>query len=306
MSPPRALLQGRSRECRRLDALLEEVRGGASSVLVLRGEAGIGKTALVDYVAAEAKSGCRVLRAGGVQSEMELAFAGLHPLCAPLLDGLDRLPVPQREALRVAFGLQQGGPPERFLVALAVLGLLADAADAQPLVCLVDDAQWLDQASALALAFVARRLLAEPIGMVFAVREPVGDDAFAGLPELPVDGLSDTDARSLLARVVPGRMDERVRDRIVAETRGNPLALLELPKRRTPADLAGGFGLPDARALSGRIEQSFLDVTQSFPRETQLLLLTAAADPIGDTGLLRRAAGALGIAEDAADPAEAA
>ncbi|WP_037501148.1 ATP-binding protein [Solirubrobacter soli] len=299
------MLPGRSRESERLDALLERVRTGTSGVLVLRGEAGIGKSALLSYVADRA-SGYRLLRAAGVQAEMELAFAGLHHICAPLLDGFDRLPAPQGDALRVAFGLQEGGQPSRFLVALAVLGVLAEAAEAQPLVCLVDDAQWLDQASAQALAFVARRLLAEPIAMVFAVREPVDADALAGLPELRVEGLSDSDARSLLASVVPGRLDERVRDRILAESRGNPLALTELPRRLTPAALAGGFGLPDARPLAGRIEQSFLELVQSLPHETQLLLLTAAADPVGDANLVWRAAGELGIGGDAGGPAESA
>jgi DNA-binding CsgD family transcriptional regulator len=305
MTPSHTPLPGRGGECERLDGLLERVRTGTSGVLVLRGEAGIGKTALLEYLTDRA-AGYRLARAAGVQAEMELAFAGLHHICAPLLDGLDRLPAPQRDALRVAFGLQEGDQPSRFLVALAVLGLLAEAAEAQPLVCLVDDAQWLDRASAQALAFVARRLLAEPIAMVFAVREPVDADALAGLPELRVEGLADQDARSLLASVVPGILDERVRDRILAETRGNPLALTELPRRLTPAALAGGFGLPDARPLAGRIEQSYLELVQSLPADTQLLLLTAAADPVGDASLLWRAAGALGIATDAGGPAESA
>ena len=254
-------LRGRGDERERLDGLLQSVRTSTSAVLVLRGEAGIGKTALLEYVAQEA-SACRLARAAGVQSEMELAFAGLHQLCAPLLDGLDRLPVPQREALQTAFGVQEGGPPDRFLVALAVLSLLAETAEARPLVCLIDDAQWLDRASAQVLAFVARRLLAEPIAMVFAVREPAETDALAGLPELPVGGLTDEDARSLLASVAPGRLDEQVRERIIVETRGNPLALLELPRRsdlrrtrgrvraagRAPAGQPDRAELPRARA----------------------------------------------------------
>jgi DNA-binding CsgD family transcriptional regulator len=305
MSHSHPPLRGRSEECGRLDRLLRSARTGTSAVLVLRGEAGIGKSALLGYVAGQA-SGCRVARAAGVHAEMELAFAGLHHLCAPLLEGLERLPGPQRDALRAAFGLLEAGPPDRFLVALAVLGLLAEAAEAQPLVCVIDDAQWLDRASAQALAFVARRLLAEPIAMVFAVREPTETDVLAGLPDLRVDGLADADARSLLESAVPGRMDERVRDRILAESRGNPLALLELPQRVRPTDLAGGFGLLDARPLSGRIEHSFLELVRSLPRDTQLLVLTAAADPVGDTSLLWRAAGELGIDSDAAGPAEAA
>ena len=226
---------------------------------------------------------------------MELAFAGLHQLCAPILDGLDRLPAPQQDALRVAFGVQDG-VPNRFLVALAVLNLLADAAEsAEPLVCLVDDAQWLDRASAQALAFVARRLLAERIAMVFAVRDPHDVNELTGLPELVVGGLSDDDARWLLASALPGRLDEHVRDRIVAETRGNPLALLELPHGLSQADVAGGFGLPDARPLAGRVEEAFMQRVRALVRETQLLLLIAAAEPVGDVGLWWRAAAQLGI-----------
>ena len=284
------MLQGRRRECEVLDRLLQRIRVGESSALVLRGEAGIGKTALLEYVAEQA-SGCRLARAAGVQSEMELAFAGLHHLGAPLLDGLDALPEPQRKALEVAFGLREGAPPDRFLVALAVLGLLAEAAETRPLVCLIDDAQWLDRSTALVLAFVARRLLAERVAVVFAVREPADADAFSDLPELHVAGLADDDARSVLATAVLGRLDERVRDRIVVETRGNPLALLELPRGLTPAELAGGFGLPDARPLTSRIEHTFLQRAQVLPHDTQLVLLMAAAEPAGDMGLLWRAAG---------------
>ena len=206
----------------------------------------------------------------------------------------------------MAFGLQEGSAPDRFLVALAVLSLLAEAAETRPLVCLVEDAQWLDRASAQVLAFVARRLLAERIAMVFAVREPAAADELAGLPELRVEGLAAADARSLLESVVPGRVDARVRDRILAETRGNPLALLELPRGLTPAELAGGFGLPDARPLANRIEQTFLQRVQTLPRDTQRLLLTAAAEPLGDSSLLWRAAEQLGIGGDAGRPAEAA
>ena len=195
---------------------------------------------------------------------MELAFAGLHQLCAPMLDGLEALPSPQRNALRVAFGIEDGDAPDRFLVGLAVLSLLASAAEVEPLVCLVDDVQWLDRASAQTLAFVARRLLAERIAMVFAVREPADVNELTGLPELVVDGLAESDARSLLASAIPGRLDERVRDQIVAETRGNPLALLELPRGLTPAELAGGFGLPDARPLASRVEETFVQRVRRF------------------------------------------
>jgi DNA-binding CsgD family transcriptional regulator len=237
---------------------------------------------------------------------MELPFAGLHHLCAPLLAGLEALPAPQRQALEVAFGLRDGAPPDRFLVALAALSLLAEAAETRPLVCVIDDAQWLDQASALVLAFVARRLLAEQVAVVFAVREPLSADALSGLPELRVEGLADADARALLASAVHGRLDERVRDRIIAESRGNPLALRELPRGLAPAALAGGFGLPDARPLANRIERTFLERAQALPPDTQLLLLVAAAEPVGDLGLLWRAAERLGIASEAARPAEAA
>src|SRR3954452_9005727 len=213
------MLQDRRNERGVLDGLLERVRGGQSSVLVLRGEAGVGKTALLEYLAEQA-SGGRIVRIAGVESEMELAFAGLYQLCGPMLGWLDGLPGPQRDALHVAFGLQEGNDPNRFLAALAVLGLLAAAAETEPLVCLIDDAQWLDGASVQALAFVARRLLAERIALVFAVRAPSGVDELAGLPELVVAGLADDDARRLLASAIPGRLDEHVRDQIVAETRG--------------------------------------------------------------------------------------
>jgi DNA-binding CsgD family transcriptional regulator len=301
---PRGLL-GRRSECGTLDHLVRSVRSGQSRVLVLRGEAGIGKTALLEYTA-ERAAGCRIARVAGVESEMELPFAGLHQLCAPMLDGLEALPGPQQDALRVAFGLQEGATPDHFFVALAVLGLLAEAAEAHPLVCLVDDAQWLDRGSALALAFVARRLLAERIAMVFAVREPAHGDQLAGLPELTVEGLADGDARALLASALPGVLDERIRDRIVGETRGNPLALMELPRGLTPAELAGGFGLPDRAPLSGRIERSFRRRFESLPPDSRHLLLIAAAEPIGDVTLLWRAAERVGIAPEAAAPAEAA
>jgi DNA-binding CsgD family transcriptional regulator len=235
---------------------------------------------------------------------MELAFAGLHQLCAPMLDGLDALPDPQRDALRVAFGLQGGAAPERFLVALATLSLLAGAAEARPLVCLVDDVQWLDQASAQTLAFVARRLLAERIAMVFGVREPTDRSELSGLAELVIGGLADDEARSLLAAAMPGPMDEHVRDQIVAETGGNPLALLELPRGLTPAELAGGFGLPDARPLASRVEETFMQRVRTLPLETQRLLVLAAAEPVGDVSLLWRAAESLGIQGDAGKPAE--
>jgi DNA-binding CsgD family transcriptional regulator len=293
-------LMGRRAECEALDRLLDEVRAGQSRVLVLRGEPGVGKTALLEYLVEQA-SGCHVARAAGVQSEMELAFAALHQVCAPMLDRLNRLPVPLCDALRSAFGISPRRPPDRFLVALAVLSLLSDVAEEQPLICLVDDEQWLDRASAQALGFVARRLGAEQVGLVFAAR--ASSDDVAGLPELVVEGLPEGDARLLLDSVVTGPLDERVRDQIVAETRGNPLALLELPRGLTPAELAGGFGLPGGGSLSGRIEESFRRRLEALPAEARLLSLVAAAEPVGEPVLVWRAAERLGIGAQAATPA---
>src|SRR5215211_9450416 len=287
-----------------LERLVAGVRAGQSRVLVLRGEAGVGKTALLGHLSAAAE-GCRIARAEGVESEMELPFAGLHALCAPMLDRLGRLPSPQRDALSTAFGLSAGPPPDRFLVGLAVLSLLADVAEERPLVCMVEDAQWLDRVSAQTLAFVARRLFAERVGLVFALRESGDEHVLEGLPELAIEGLAADDARRLLDATIPGLLDERVKARILGEAGGNPLALLELPRGLTPAELAGGFGLP-ARPLTGRIEQSFLQRVQTLPRDTQLLLLTAAAEPVGDLSLLWRAAERLGIGGQAGRPAEAA
>jgi AAA ATPase domain len=240
-----------------LDRMLSNVRGGQSAVLVVRGEAGVGKTALLDHCAGEA-SAFRVARIAGVEAEMELSFAALHQLCETMLAGLDALPEPQRDALGIALGLSSGEPRARFLVALAVLSLLSAAAEERPLLCVVDDAQWLDGASGQILGFVARRLLAESVALVFAVREPGTTPELEGLPELPLEGLGDEDARALLATAVPGRLDQRVRDRIIAETRGNPLALLELPRGKSAPQLAGGFGVPAAADLPGRIEQHYI------------------------------------------------
>jgi len=298
-------LLGRRAERAALDRLLERARGGHSAVLVVCGEPGIGKTALLDYAAGQA-SGFRVVRAWGVESEMELPYAGLHQLCLPLLDRLEKLPGPQRDALQVAFGLREGRPPERFLVGLAILSLLSGSAEDQPLACLVDDAQWLDHSSVQALAFAARRLLAEPVALIFAVREPSGERELAGLPELTVAGLGDADARALLASAVHGRLDPQVLDRIVAETGGNPLGLLQLPRGLSPAELAGGFWLPSTRPLASRIEHSFYRQFQALPRETQRLLITAAAEPTGDVSLLWRAAELQALEADAAVPAETA
>jgi DNA-binding CsgD family transcriptional regulator len=298
-------LLGRRSECRTLDRLIASVQAGESRVLVVRGEAGIGKTALLGYLK-ERASGCRIARAAGVESEMELAFAGLHQLCAPVLGHLERLPGPQRDALRVAFGLQEGGAPDQFLVALAALSLLAEVAEERPLVCLIDDAQWLDQASTLTLTFVARRLLAERIAMVFAVRASGEPGALDNLPALVVEALGEADARLLLTSGIPGLVDDRVCDRIVAETRGNPLALMELPRGLTSTALAGGFGLPDTMPLASRVEAGFMRRVEPLPVETRRLLLAAAIEPVGDVMLLRRAADRLGIGPDAAGAAEAA
>lgn len=302
-SAPRLLDRMREREV--LGQLVSGVRSGQSQTLVLRGEAGTGKTALLRHVP-EVAEGCRIVWATGVESEMELPFAGLHSLCTPMLDHLEQLPQPQREALGTAFGLHAGPAPDRFLVGLAVLTLLAESAEEQPVVCIVDDAQWLDRVSSDTLAFVARRLLAERVGFVFSVRDSGVDTALDGLPELVVEGLPADDARVLLDAMVPGPLDEDVKARILDEARGNPLALLELPRGLTPAELAGGFGLPDARPLTTRIEQSFLLRIEALPRDTQRLLLVAAAEPLGDVSLLWRAAGLLGIETNSARPAEAA
>jgi DNA-binding CsgD family transcriptional regulator len=293
-------LRDRRNECAVLDGLLDDARARQSGVLVLRGDAGIGKTALLEH-AIGSSSDMRVLRAVGVEAEMELPFAALHQLCLPLLDRLDGLPGPQRDALATTFGLSAGVAPDRFFVGLAVLGLLSDAAELRPLLCVIDDAQWLDGASAQALAFVARRMLAEPVAMLFGAREL--SDLLAGLPELVLEGLEDADARALLASVIPGRLDERVADELLAETRGNPLALLELPQGLTAAQLAGGFALPGVLSLSGRIEESFLMRLEALPAETQRLLLVAAAEPTGDPALLWRAAERLEITSAALDPA---
>ncbi|MFJ3671137.1 AAA family ATPase [Streptomyces sp. NPDC090106] len=298
-------LRGRRREREALDALAAEVEAGRSAVLVLRGDAGIGKSALLHHLEARV-AGHRVARGAGVESEMELPFAGLHQLCAPFLGRLDRLPPPQREALATAFGMSDGPPPDRFLVGLAVLGLLTDVAAEQPLFCLVDDTQWLDRVSAQTLAFVARRMLAEPLALVFASREQRGRDDLAGLPELTVGGLDDTDARALLNASADGPTDRRVRDRVLAEAGGNPLALLELPHDRPDLGTGGAphRGVPGP--VSGRIERSYLARVHALPAATQRLLLIAAAEPIGDVALLRRAAERLDVGPSALDPAVAA
>ncbi|HYB30906.1 MAG TPA: AAA family ATPase [Solirubrobacteraceae bacterium] len=294
-----AALLGRAQECAALDDLVAAIRRGESRSLVLRGEAGIGKTALLEYLV-ESGSDLNVVRAAGVESEMELAYASLHQLCAPLLGQLKQLPAPQVAALRVVFGLSDGAPPDRFLVGLGVLSLLSEVAGERPLVCVVDDAQWLDLASALTLAFVARRLLAEPVGIVFATRE--SGQELRHLPELEVQGLRDRDARGLLRSAATLKLDSQVRDQIIVETQGNPLALLELPRGLTATQLAGGFGLVGAQTLSGRIEESFVRRLESLSDDARRLLVLAAAEPLGDPLLLLRAAERFGITVSAVYP----
>jgi hypothetical protein len=302
---PGCRLHGRRGECEMLDRLVADVRAGQSRVLVLCGEPGAGKTALLDDLVQRA-AGCRIARVTGVEPEMEMAFAGLHQLCAPFLDRLGHLPDPQRDALRTAFNIQGGNVPDRCTVGMATLSLLSDLAGERPLVCVVDDAQWLDQASAQALAFVARHLAVGPAAVIFAVRPPAGAHDLAGLPELQLGGLADADARRVLDSVLIGPLDERVRDQIVAEARGNPQALLELPRGLTPGELAGGFGLPGVMPVPRRIEEGYRRQLAALPAATQLLLLVAAAEPAGDPMLVWRAAGRLGVQDGAAEPAVAA
>ncbi|MER7243313.1 AAA family ATPase [Kribbella sp. NPDC000426] len=292
-------LVGRRDECQVLDGLVTGSRAGRSAALVLRGEAGIGKSELLSYLA-EAATGCRIVRAAGIQSEMELSYAGLHQMCAPLLTGLDRLPEPQRDALGVAFGLRAGTPPDAFLVGLAALSLLAQVGADQPLVCLVDDAQWLDKASALTLAFVGRRLLAESVVLVFAVREPTAHETLSGLPELRVGALRERDSRTLLDSAVTAPLDEQIRTRILAEAHGNPLALIELPRRWGAAEFAGGFAPIRAGQVSSGLEREFGRRIETLPAQSRSLMLIASAEPLGDVELLRRAAERLGVDVDLA------
>src|SRR5258706_9711628 len=281
-------LLGRERERAVLERLLDTARDGHGSVLVVHGDPGVGKPALLEY-AVEVGEDFRVVRAAGVEGEMELDYAALQQLCSPILEFIEHLPDPQRDALGVAFGLSAGQAPSPFLVGLAVLGLLSEAAERQPLLCVVDDAQWLDGASARAFAFVARRLQAERIALAFAARD-VGT-GLADFPELRVEPPGRRDARALLESVLVARLDESVLERIIAETGGNPLALLELPRGLTPAQLAGGFGLPAPLPSSTGIEQSYTRQLARLPRDARRLLLLAAAEPVGDAALLWRAAG---------------
>ena len=291
-------LLGRRKECLVLDRLVAALRAGQSQALVLRGEAGAGKTALLEYLLGRA-GGCQIARMAGTESEMGLAFAGLHQLCAPLFSRLERLPGPQRDALGVAFGLRDGKGPDRFLAGLAALSLLSEAARERPLICVVDDAQWLDEASARALAFVARRIPAGPVAMLLAVRQGGREHELAGLPELLVAGLADGDARTLLESSVTGRLDDRVRDRIAAEARGVPGLLVELASRMSPEHQAGGFGLPGAAPPGDPAEESFRERLAPLPEATRRLLLVVAAEPTMDPVLLWRAARGLGLRGEA-------
>jgi hypothetical protein len=291
-----------------VEQLLAAARAGRSGVLVVRGEAGIGKTALLEHVRDTAvSSGFRVEHSVGVESETQFAFSGVHQLCAQQLDHAGALPDPQQRALGVAFGLRGGTPPDRFLVGLAVLNLLAEVAEETPLLCLVDDAQWLDQASAEVLAFVARRLVAERVALVFALRDPARATCD------PSQTCPDSAARARRRRCTgaAGRRCPRTPRRAGTRPdhrrgRGNPLALLELPRGAPPARLAGGFELPDAMSVPLRVEEHFRRRSGTLPDATQQLLLVAAAEPTGDAALLWRAAAQLGVAREAAEPAEAA
>jgi len=307
-APGTPAFRGRARERQAVDGLLNRVRGGASAVLVIRGEAGIGKTALMRHCARQA-AGCRLVQVDGVESEMKLPFAALHQFCRPMLSGLAALPEPQQRAVQVAFGLAAGPAPDRFVVGLAVLSLLAAFAVARPLVCLIDDAQWLDEASSQVIGFVGRRLLAEPVGLLFAVREAADERLFPGLPTLTIEGLTDEDARALLTAAVPGHLDQRVSARIIAETGGNPLGLLELAREMTEAELAGGFAGPRQPSLSNHLQSQLQDLylrrIRVLPGPVQQLMLLAAADPTGDATLLWRAAGTLGLGPSAVMPAAA-
>lgn len=299
----RALLRGREMECRTIRQLISDTQSGRSQVLVLRGEAGVGKTAMLGYGVEQAQA-FRVIQIAGVESDMELAFAGLQQFCLPLMSLVDVLPEPQRDALNVAFGRGTGPAPDRFLVGLAVLSLLAASSNRQPLLCIVDDAQWLDQVSVQVLGFVARRLMADRVALLFGVRD--APDILVGLPDLEIGGLSDDDARDLLESVMVGGIDPGIRDRVVAETRGIPLALLEIPRKFSAAELAGGFWNMGVRSSPGQLEAGFVQRLARLPAQTQKLLLVAAAEPVGDSGLFLRAAAILGIAVDALAPAEAA
>jgi DNA-binding CsgD family transcriptional regulator len=293
-------LIGRGSECEALDRLIDDVLAGTSRVIVLRGEAGVGKSALLGYLS-QRVAGSHIATAVGVESEMELAYSGLHQLCAPMLENnLERLPDPQRDALATVFGRSTGPPPDRFLVGLAALTLFAEVAEQRPLICIVDDSQWLDQASAQIIGFVARRIFAERIALVFAARTGIGDDVLPDLPALLIEGVGASDARAILLSNLTGPLDPAVRDQVVIESHGNPLALLELPRGMTATELAGGFGLVGAATLAARMEESFVRRLEELPPDTRSVLLVAAAEPVGDPLVLWRATERLSIDASAA------
>jgi DNA-binding CsgD family transcriptional regulator len=296
-------LVGRERELARLEKLLGTVRGGGSAALVLHGEPGVGKSALLDQLTASA-AGFEVVRATGVEGEVDLPYAGLHQLCRSMIDTIGVLPQPQSDALRVAFGHSSGETPDRYIVGLAILGLMSEVAAAQPVLCVVDDAQWLDPETTRALAFVARRLGADSVGLVFATRE-IGQD-LEGVPELRVGGLSASESRVLLDSVLVGHLDGPVRERFLAETHGNPLALIELPRALTPAEAATGIVRQSRDSLTARIEEGFRRQLEPLPADTRRLLVLAAAEPLGDPLLLLHAASTLGLGVESADPADVA
>lgn len=310
-------IRGRAREAETVGRLVAAAREGEGGALVVSGEAGIGKTTLLAH-ASDTATGFEPLRAVGVEFEMDLPFAAVHQLCEPLLPRIGHLPGAQREALETAFGLRSDGTADPFRVGLAVLGLLTEAAGERPALCVVDDAQWLDSASARVLAFVARRVGALRVAFAFGLREvpgtavgPGGQGAQAaevlrGLPTLTLSGLPEGEARALLTAKVLAPLDAAVRERIIAEARGNPLALLELARGAGPAAIAGGFAVPDTDTVAGRIERSFHSRVAALPDPTRRLLLIAAAEPVGDPALLQRACTALGTGLDAAAPAETA
>jgi hypothetical protein len=286
------LLLGRTRECGQLNELLDVVRRGESQILVLRGEPGIGKTALLDYAVASAR-GFNEIRATGSESESALPFAALHQVCTPILDKLDRLPEPQQDALRITFGVTTGDVPDRLLIGLATSSLFSEASAEQHLLCVIDNEHLLDQPSAQALAFVARRLRTDPVAMIFATT--AASPELEGLPELALTGLRDDDARALLACALRAPLDEQVLERVVAETQGNPRTLLDLPKAMSPAELAGGFGVPTASGLSTNTEKGFRGQFDALPPDSQLLSLVAAAESTGDAITVWRAAERMGI-----------
>jgi hypothetical protein len=295
-------LRGRDAECAALERVLADVHQGQSRVLILRGEAGIGKSTLLDHLSDQLE-GCRIVRAVGVESELELPYSGLHQICSPLLSELERLPGPQREALETVFGLSAGAAPDRFMVGLATLTLIAEAAEQQPLVCIVDDAQWLDRVSEQTLSFVARRLLAERIALVCTARTGIGDHVLVGLPEVTIGGLGVSDARALLLGNIPGPLDAAIYEQHIAECHGNPLALLELARVSNVPAVLDGFNVPTAQGAVGKIERSYAQRLDALPSQTRLLVLAAAAEPLGDVALLDRTSEILGIEMAALAPA---